>query len=79
MTIQGTQQELFEEKTIDEDQTCFKEFLKEVFRAGERIYSHKAVERAFNDWQFEREAEQEIEQQMERDAIEEEVGEGNDF
>jgi hypothetical protein len=55
---------LFEKKTINEKEDSFKEFLKMLFRACERVYSSRVVKEAFNEWEIEKE----IEKQMEENA-----------
>ena len=67
MKEQGTiQQELFQKKPIDTDQESFKECLKMLFRASEKVYSSRVVREALNEWEIE----QEIEEDMRRFAEE---------
>ena len=76
MRGEEVQGELFgQTKPVDHDQESFKEFLKMVFRACERVYSSRVVREAFSEWEIEKEIEKEMEIEAERRGIEEE----NDF
>ena len=65
-----TQQELFRQgKPVDQVQDSFKEFLKMLFTACERVYSSRVVREAFNEWEIDKE----IEKEMEREAVQGEI------
>jgi hypothetical protein len=63
MATQEIQGELFETKPIVQDSDSFKEFLKMLFRACEKVYSTRVVEESFNEWVIEREIEKELEEE----------------
>lgn len=69
MRGEEVQRELFGQTTlVDQDRESFKEFLKMVLKACERVYSSRVVREAFNEWEIEKDIEAEKEREAERET-----------
>jgi hypothetical protein len=63
------QEELFKRQTIQPDQG--EEFIRDLLRACERLFSLRTIKEGFNAWEIEKEMEKEMERAAEEEGIEE--------